>query len=102
MQDIGERLGEKLGGNDNGTFRNVMLRNDATEKNAAEKLFNLQQFEGFSFDVEILYLAKKHGLKTIQIPIIWEHKNQSKINSMRDSFKMLKDVLKIRIAHKNT
>jgi len=83
-------------------FKDTQCGFKCFKKDVAEKLFNLQQLEGFTFDVEILYLAKKHEIKTIEIPIIWEHKNQSQINSIRDSFKMLKDIFKIKVTHKNT
>ena len=70
-------------------------------KDAAEKLFHLQQLKGFSFDVEILFLANKLGIKINELPITWEHKEQSQVSSIKDSLKMLIDVFKIRISHKN-
>ena len=80
-------------------FKDTQCGFKCFKKDTAEKLFNLQQIKGFSFDVEILYLANKFGIKTTEMPIAWEHKNQSQINSIRDSLKMLLDVLKIRITH---
>ena len=83
-------------------FKDTQCGFKCFRKDAAEKLFKLQQLKGFSFDVEILYLANKFGIQTTEIPITWEHKNQSQINSIRDSCKMLIDIFKIRVTHKNS
>ena len=50
----------------------------------------------FGFDVELLYLAFRAGLKLKEIPVRWDHNEGSKINLMSDSFKMLGEVGLIR------
>ena len=62
----------------------------------AQQLFPLQRLHGFSFDVEILFLARKRGLRIAEIPIDWYYRTQSKVNPLKDSSSMVKDVLKIR------
>jgi dolichyl-phosphate beta-glucosyltransferase len=47
---------------------------------AAEALFPLQRLEGFGFDVEILFLAKRAGLVIREIPVTWEYGRESKVN----------------------
>ena len=37
----------------------------------AEQVFNLQTFEGWSFDVEVLYIAREHGYTILEVPIHW-------------------------------
>jgi len=62
----------------------------------AEDLFRRQTLPGWSFDVEILFIARMSGYKTIEIPIQWYYDAHSKISVGRDSFKMGVDLLKIR------
>ena len=48
--------------------------------NAAETLFPLQRLDGFGFDVEILFLARRAGLVIREIPVTWEYGRESKVN----------------------
>jgi len=47
---------------------------------AAQALFPLQQLEGFGFDVEILFLARRAGLAIREIPVTWVYGRESKVN----------------------
>ena len=66
----------------------------------AKKLAENQQCFGFSFDIEYLYLAKKFGYKIKEVPINWTHVEGSKVSLLRDSIKMLVEVLKIRFIYR--
>jgi glycosyltransferase involved in cell wall biosynthesis len=59
-------------------------------------IFEQQRIERFGFDPELLYLARHHGLKAIEIPVRWAHSPATKINMMRDSVQMFVDVFTIR------
>ena len=63
---------------------------------AAQRLFSLQKLDGFAFDVELLYLARKLGLRIIEVPIEWHHSPESKVRLVRDSTRMGRDMLKVR------
>ena len=63
----------------------------------AEDLFRRQTLTGWSFDVEILFIARLLSYKTIEIPIHWYYNPNSKISVIRDSFKMGVDLLTIRL-----
>ncbi|GAP94522.1 glycosyltransferase [Leptolyngbya sp. NIES-2104] len=68
-------------------------------KSAAKKLFFYQTLTGFSFDVELIYLAQNWGYSIAEIPAKVSEKHQkkrSKVNLIQDSIKMLLDLLKIR------
>lgn len=54
----------------------------------------------FSFDVEILFLAKKYGLKIIEVPIAWKNSANSKVKIFKDPFKMSVNLIKIIKFHK--
>ncbi len=51
-----------------------------------------------AFDVELLYLAKKNNFKIKEVPILWKHYFTDRVNPIKDSIRMLKDIIKIRIA----
>ena len=63
---------------------------------AAEKLFSVQVLDGWAFDAEVLYIAQKNGMHIVEVPVRWNYDGQSKINVVRDSIKMFKDLLQIR------
>ena len=51
---------------------------------------------GFGFDVELLYLAKRAGLRVREIPVRWNHCEGSKIRVLRDSLHMLGEIASLR------
>lgn len=71
------------------------------KKNAAQKIFSNALVNGFSFDVEMLFLAQKFHLKIKEIPVEWYNDNQSKVNPIFDSINMFIEILKIKKLHKN-
>lgn len=62
----------------------------------AEVLFSRQTLGGLSFDVEILFIARKMGLKIVEIPVSWYFNQESKVSPVLDALKMAYDILKIR------
>lgn len=50
-----------------------------------------------AFDVELLFIAKKRGFKIKEVPIIWHHVATSRVSPIKDSLRMLRDVIKIRL-----
>jgi glycosyltransferase involved in cell wall biosynthesis len=59
-------------------------------------IFEQQRIERFGFDPELLYLARRHGLRTVEIPVRWGHSPATKVSMFRDSLQMFLDVLIIR------
>lgn len=66
---------------------------------AAQKLFLLQKLDGFSFDVELMFLAQKLGFRVQEIPVTWINSAASKVKVFSDPIKMFWDVLRIRAIH---
>ena len=59
-------------------------------------IFEQQTIERFGFDPELLYLARHHGLHSVEISVRWGHSPATKVNMMRDSIQMFIDVFIIR------
>ncbi len=65
----------------------------------AQELFQLQRIYGFSFDIELLFLAQKKGLQIKQIPIDWYYNGESKVQRLKDTALMVKDIFLIKLNH---
>jgi dolichyl-phosphate beta-glucosyltransferase len=66
-------------------------------KDVAEKIFPLQTINGFGFDVELLYLAKKYGYTIKEIPVRWINREASRVNPLTHSSQMFLDLIRIRM-----
>jgi dolichyl-phosphate beta-glucosyltransferase len=61
----------------------------------AEDIFQRQTLDGWSFDIELLYIARRHGYRIIEIPIHWYHFSDSKVSALRDAVHMISDIFRI-------
>ena len=70
------------------------------------KAFQLENFrpvlqqaktDGFGFDVELLYLARKANLRLREIPVRWNHYEGSKMRLVRDTANMLHEIVTLRL-----
>ncbi|MGI5828174.1 MAG: dolichyl-phosphate beta-glucosyltransferase [Patescibacteria group bacterium] len=78
----------------------------AFEAKAAKEVFSKLQvyrpreiaaaFTG-AFDVEVLFVAKKNGLKIAEVPIAWHYVESNRVDPLKDSLLMALDVIKIRL-----
>jgi glycosyltransferase involved in cell wall biosynthesis len=50
----------------------------------------------FGFDAEVLLRARRHGWTVAEVPVRWEHKEDSRVSAVRDSFGTLYDLLRLR------
>ena len=62
----------------------------------AEDIFTYQTMTGWSFDVEVLYIARKRNYQVVEIPIPWYYSSDSKVNAIMDALQMGRDILQIR------
>lgn len=88
----------------NGIIRLIVLHDlDDTQcgfkmfrADVAKELFPRQTLMGWSFDVELLYIARKRGYPIREIGVPWYFNAESKVNVLRDSWRMFTDLIQIR------
>jgi dolichyl-phosphate beta-glucosyltransferase len=68
----------------------------AFRRQRARIIFEQQRIERFGFDPEILFLAKRHGLRVAEIPVRWSHDSATKVNVIGDGMQMFVELLVIR------
>jgi dolichyl-phosphate beta-glucosyltransferase len=62
----------------------------------AAEIFPLQTIMGWTFDVEVLYIARQRGYHVAEVPVPWYFSPESKVRLFNDSWHMLLDLLSIR------
>jgi dolichyl-phosphate beta-glucosyltransferase len=62
----------------------------------AKEIFGRQRTDGFSFDVEVLLLAKAMNFSVVEAPVHWKNSPASHVRVVQDSLRMLRDVLTVR------
>ena len=66
---------------------------------AAEDVFSRSKIDGFSFDVEALYIARRLGYSILEFPVRWINDDRSTVNPVTDSIRMFGELMKIRRLH---
>jgi len=77
-------------------FKDTQCGFKAYRRNVVGPVFERQTIMGFGFDPEILYIAKKRGLRLREIPVRWDHAEGTKVRFLKDSCRMFLDLLQIR------
>jgi glycosyltransferase involved in cell wall biosynthesis len=62
----------------------------------ARPVFERQRIERFGFDPEVLFIARLRGLKMTEVPVLWAHDPDTRVHMLRDSSRMLFELLSIR------
>ena len=66
-------------------------------RDAAQTVFERLRLFRFGFDVEALFIARKHGFKTVEVPVRWNHVEGTKVNMFSDSLDMFLDIARVRL-----
>ena len=77
-------------------FKDTQCGFKAFRRHAAKSVFQLQRIERWGFDPEILFLARRAGFKTVEVPVRWGHDNGTRINPVADGSRMVADMLRVR------
>lgn len=71
------------------------------KRDAAHDVFSRCTLDGFSFDIEALYIARFLGYKIAEVPIVWSHQPGSKVSVVRDGSRMVWDLLGLRMRRRS-
>jgi dolichyl-phosphate beta-glucosyltransferase len=78
------------------SFQDTQCGFKAFRTEPSRVIFEQQRIERFGFDPEILFLAKRHGLRAVEVPVRWAHDPATKVHVLRDSMNMFLDLAVIR------
>ena len=77
-------------------FKDTQCGFKAFTRAAALRIFRQQRIERWGFDPELLYLARRSGLKVREVPVHWAHVGGTRISPLRDGLRMFEEVLRVR------
>ena len=77
-------------------FQDTQCGFKSFRREVARDVFAAQTMTGWSFDVEALFIALRSGYRVVSVPINWYFDGDSRINPVPDTFRMVRDVLRIR------
>jgi len=63
--------------------------------NVANDIFKSQILSGWSFDIELLYIARRRGYRIREIPVDWYYHPETKVSALRDALHMIADIFRI-------
>jgi dolichyl-phosphate beta-glucosyltransferase len=66
-------------------------------REAARQIFRLQTIKGWGFDVECLFIAQRHGMRVLEVPINWYYQDRSQVKPIQDTYHMFLEVLRVRL-----
>jgi glycosyltransferase involved in cell wall biosynthesis len=61
----------------------------------AEDLFQYQTLDGWSFDIELLFVAYRRRYRVVEVPVDWYYRTESKVSAIRDALRMIRDIFRI-------
>ena len=65
-------------------------------KRVAEDLFSVARIDGYGFDLEVLYVARRRDYRIAEVPINWTDQPGSKVRVVRDGLRMFRELLAVR------
>jgi len=68
----------------------------AFRRDTAKEIFSKCEVNGFAFDFEVILFATKLGKKITEVPVKIINHRESSVNALRDTLKMLRDLIKIK------
>lgn len=70
-------------------------------RQAARACFSRATIDGFGFDGEVLFLARKLGFGIKEVPVVWRNDLRSKVSPLKDGTRMLADLVTTRLRHRS-
>lgn len=63
----------------------------------ARDLFRRMTIARFAYDVELAWLARRHGYRVLEVGVVWRNSPVSRVRAVRDAARMFWDILRIRM-----
>jgi dolichyl-phosphate beta-glucosyltransferase len=79
-----------------GQYRDTQCGLKAFRSDVARVLFTAGRLDGFAFDIELFHLIERHRLSLCEVPVAVENSDRSTVRAVRDGFRLLADLLRIR------
>jgi dolichyl-phosphate beta-glucosyltransferase len=79
-------------------FKDTQCGFKCFKREAAIRIFSMQKISGFAFDVELLLIARRLGLKIKEVPVRWINSPESKVKLISGSISMFFELLKIKLS----
>jgi len=76
-------------------FRDTQCGFKLYRADAAREVYSRQQLDGFSFDVEDLFIARRLGLPAVEVPVRWANVEGTKVSALQ-GVRSFTDLLRIR------
>ncbi|MEE2635900.1 MAG: dolichyl-phosphate beta-glucosyltransferase [Acidobacteriota bacterium] len=77
-------------------YRDTQCGFKCFRREAAHRILARQRQSRFSFDVELIWIASKMGYGVVEVPVVWINDPSSRVHPLRDSCRMLFDLLRLR------
>jgi dolichyl-phosphate beta-glucosyltransferase len=81
-------------------FRDTQCGFKLAQGKAARELCAELTVAGFAYDVELIWLAGAHGLRVVEVGVLWANSPDSRVHAIRSSLGMIRDVLLMRWRHR--
>lgn len=78
-------------------FQDTQCGFKSFRREVGKEVFAEQTITGWTFDVEALFIALRRGYRIVAVPINWYFDPDSRIDPIRDTWRMLRDLIRIRI-----
>jgi len=78
-------------------FQDTQCGFKSFRREVAGEVFAAQTMTGWAFDVEAIFIALRRGYRVIAVPINWYFDGDSRIDPIPDTYRMVRDVLRIRV-----
>ena len=78
-------------------FRDTQCGFKLLERKPLIEVIQRLKVNRFAWDVELLMYAQRAGIPTVEVPVVWEHKDNSRVRVFRDGITLLFSVIMIRI-----
>ncbi len=66
------------------------------EGNCARRIFSACVIDGFGFDTEVLFLARKWQYRVLEVAVTWRHQEESRVNPLVAPLQMLREIVRVR------